>query len=329
MTDETASARWTSLHVFLADPGKSERWLTEILLPLTRDWRGQGIINSWFFIRYWEGGPHLRLRLRGLAPEHLPAVMAQLGQDLGSYLSAQPVSRETYYAGHSFDGLPVDDSSLPWFTEGSLVEIPYEPEFVRYGGTAAMAASEDLFAVSSQLTASMIAATPGNMDARLQRAALIMAVAINAAGFAGADAVNFASQHVAMWSNYSASTRNQARELALLAENKADAQQRSDRIFAQAGQVGGPGGPLAPFAQAVSHWRSLMTKLGEQGLLVEPFSGQAVDSPARITSAVRQILGSQLHMTCNRLGLSPHLEMAVASHLAGAALTETYGKELA
>lgn len=329
MIDQTDPARWTSLHVFLADPGKSEGWLTEALLPLTRDWRAQGIINSWFFVRYWEGGPHIRVRLRGLAAEHAPAIKAALAKDLKSYLSPTPLSREAYYGEHSFDGVPVERAALPWFDEGSLVEIPYEPEFQRYGGRAAIAASEDLFAVSSQLTASMIAATQKNLDARLQRAALIMAVAINAAGFTGTDAIRLASDHVAMWSNYSAATREQAQQLRLLAEKTAEAGQRTDRIFAQAAQVGGAGGALAPFAQAVAQWRARLVTLGEQCNLVEPYSGRTVDSSARTTSAIQQILGSQLHMICNRLGLAPHLELAVASQLAGSAFTEASGMEIA
>lgn len=329
MTIQTAAARWTSIHVFLADSGNSERWLTEVLIPLTREWRAQGIINSWFFVRYWEGGPHIRVRLRGLSVELVQSVCVALGKNVSSYLAAEPTSREAYYAGHSFDGLPVELAALPWFDDGTVVQIPYEPEFQRYGGPEAIAASEDLFAVSSQLTASMIAATQANLDARLQRAALIMAVAITAAGYTGLDAIRFASGHVAMWSNYSAATREQALHLKPAAAMLTKAQLRTDRIFAQAGQVGGPGGALAPFAQAVAQWRRQLVTLGEEGGLVEPYSGRTVDSTAGIIAAIGQILGSQLHMTCNRLGLSPQLEMAVASQLAGSLSPENFEMEMA
>lgn len=313
----TTRPHWDSFHVFLADPVRSEHWLTEVLLPLLGEWTGQRTIDSWFFIRYWEGGPHIRLRLRALLPTRREAVASAIGARMSEFLSNKGLDREDYYARHSFDGAPINQDLLPWFDEGSVAEITYEPEYQRYGGEAAMTVSEELFAVSSQLAARIIAGTIGELPARASRAALVMAVMINAAGYTGDAAARFAAGQFAMWSHYSSATRAQA-ERALPASGHADqAAAVSSRIFAQAAATAAPSAPLAPLSRAVENWRDRLNALGGAGQLILPHSGNPVTDQADIEAAIGQILSSQLHMNCNRLGLNPVQEMALAGQLAG------------
>ena len=62
---------WVSIHVFLADTPLMEDYLCHHAIPCIRRWRREGWVRDWFFVRYWEGGPHLRLRL--LCPENRAA----------------------------------------------------------------------------------------------------------------------------------------------------------------------------------------------------------------------------------------------------------------
>ena len=49
---------WISAHIFHA--GDLDALITRVAGPLVSDLNPEGF----FFLRYWEGGPHLRLRMR-------------------------------------------------------------------------------------------------------------------------------------------------------------------------------------------------------------------------------------------------------------------------
>lgn len=54
-------AEWLSLHIF--ESGDLDSFLVDRLLPAVRAFREEGLIERWFFLRYWNGGPHIRCRL--------------------------------------------------------------------------------------------------------------------------------------------------------------------------------------------------------------------------------------------------------------------------
>jgi thiopeptide-type bacteriocin biosynthesis protein len=66
--------------------GTADAILTEAIAPAIGQWRSQGIIDSWFFIRYSDPDPHLRVRIHGkpatLAGEALPALHERLASFL-------------------------------------------------------------------------------------------------------------------------------------------------------------------------------------------------------------------------------------------------------
>src|SRR5215218_10501986 len=55
------AATWLSFHVFL--PGPFDSFLVDHLAPALQDDLKSGTIKRFFFIRYSEGGNHIRLRL--------------------------------------------------------------------------------------------------------------------------------------------------------------------------------------------------------------------------------------------------------------------------
>jgi hypothetical protein len=63
--------RWLTASIF-ASESTLDRRLASLVGPLVQELRVAGAIEGWFFIRYWEPKPHLRLRLRG-SPQRLRA----------------------------------------------------------------------------------------------------------------------------------------------------------------------------------------------------------------------------------------------------------------
>ncbi len=54
-------SEWLYVKVYTGNR-TADRLLTECLKPLTERWRADGVIDNWFFIRYNDPDPHLRLR---------------------------------------------------------------------------------------------------------------------------------------------------------------------------------------------------------------------------------------------------------------------------
>ena len=52
---------WISLHIHRR--GGMDHLLMGGVSPLIEHLRREGVLARWFFLRYWDGGPHLRLRL--------------------------------------------------------------------------------------------------------------------------------------------------------------------------------------------------------------------------------------------------------------------------
>lgn len=102
--------QWVSFHLFSSDP--LDEMLRTAVAPFVDAVLADGCASSFFFIRYGEGGPHVRLRLNTTTPD----VLRQ--------------------------------RALHYFN--SARESPYEPEVARYGGPKSLVVSERHFNASSR-----------------------------------------------------------------------------------------------------------------------------------------------------------------------------------
>ena len=96
--------------------------------------RHQGLIDEWFFLRYFDEGFHVRVRLRPARPDRRPAVLVAMDQCAAELRRQGLVTR-----------VATDD---------------YVPEVGRYGGTGALRRAEALFSADSAAVARMIAVHP-------------------------------------------------------------------------------------------------------------------------------------------------------------------------
>ncbi|MGW2154533.1 thiopeptide-type bacteriocin biosynthesis protein [Nonomuraea sp. NPDC001699] len=161
MTTGSGRTRWISAHLFHA--GNLDTLLTRLLAPLVAD---LDLTGSFFFLRYWEGGPHLRLRLRPADPGHAEQVTRELTRRSHSYLAAYPSHRALTADQYRIlaprlaggERLPTHDPSL--HPNDTIEFIAYQPEHHAYGDATCMAAVETHFTTSSRLALDMLTAHP-------------------------------------------------------------------------------------------------------------------------------------------------------------------------
>ncbi|MFC4531996.1 lantibiotic dehydratase [Sphaerisporangium dianthi] len=121
-------------------PASADAVLQRVVRPVVRDAVSGGAADRWFFIRYADPDPHLRLRLHGdparLMGEVLPALLGGC-------------------AGLHAEG-------TVWRTQLDT----YEREVERYGGPDGIVLAERLFHADSDAALDAIAGVPGDGDAR-------------------------------------------------------------------------------------------------------------------------------------------------------------------
>ncbi|TCO56582.1 thiopeptide-type bacteriocin biosynthesis protein [Actinocrispum wychmicini] len=164
---------WTSLHCRLSwQPEHVDEFIVAQLVPLLRD-------HEWFFVRYWETGPHLRIRIRGEVD-----VAARLRDLIAAQdYPVQEIDPEKFYAS-------IGAASTAWLPHGDVREVPYEPETERYGGRSAVPAAENLFCRSTEVAIAVLKST-SSVSARLTAAMQLAMATTQALGLSRAEAASW------------------------------------------------------------------------------------------------------------------------------------------
>jgi len=171
-------ADWVSAHLFSA--GDLDALLIDAVRPLTTDLVAEGAADGYFYLRHWDGGPHIRLRL--LVPDegHHGPIRERVALHCGRYLRDHPSTRRLTpqaYADmaeqlarreRARSHLP---SPLP---NDSVQFIAYRREYERFGAEEAMRAVERHFMESSRLAMALLGARASADQRRVAALAMIL-----------------------------------------------------------------------------------------------------------------------------------------------------------
>lgn len=312
MAAEHAPARnWRAIHVHLSDIGLTEQFLCEQIVPAVTQRLASGTVAAAFFIRYWERGPHLRLRLRDAAADVVQDLVSAFTAAIGAYVNPHPPQAS--------DFLPAlvaepGETAGAWIAEGAVLAEDYHPETARYGGPAALAVNEDLFCRSTQLAAHVIAATPGKVTARVAHALDLMLAAADAVTDTAAQRAEFFRRYVGFWAASDGEAPLDPSGARRLVEMRCD-----HREAGRSRPADGPArDPAGLWLAALRDADAAFQRLGESGRLLWPESDVIAATPEQILGARRLMMISQMHMLNNRLGLTPRQEVQLSTLLAQA-----------
>lgn len=167
---------WLSLH--LRCDGNTDEFLRGPVLQTIDELLEQNTARSWFYLRYWEGGPHIRLRL--LLPADRRAMVAELVQErarpwLSEHDPGYPAAADAYVQiAQSLAAREREDRDpMPWQPHGQTWEQAYVPEATKYGTGASLRAFEQHFRESSDLALRVLRQHPSTTQV-LSLAALLV-----------------------------------------------------------------------------------------------------------------------------------------------------------
>ncbi|MFW0715529.1 thiopeptide-type bacteriocin biosynthesis protein [Pedobacter sp. N23S346] len=113
---------WLGMHIFY--DGDVDELLKRSIAPFVSRWKSfLSPISPWFFIRYWEGGSHIRLRFQA-EPIYHEQIIEALNRDFFQFQYAE-------------------------FKVEKVLTVDYLPEINRYGNEESILWAEQHFAISS------------------------------------------------------------------------------------------------------------------------------------------------------------------------------------
>ncbi|MFD4656960.1 thiopeptide-type bacteriocin biosynthesis protein [Kitasatospora sp. NPDC058444] len=293
-THARPATTWHSLHLALPLPAReADAFLTEDLAPLMDGLAG----TEWFFIRYGEGGPHLRIRHRGPGPA--PA-------DLAAELS-RLAGRRTPPDGPFADG------------HGSVTEVRYEPETERYGGAALLPIAEEVFTHSTRAAVGALHTLGEDSENRLPLALDLAHTTAYALGFDELGASRWLRRHAAAWRWV---TEFQPLPGAAVHTRVNTVFARQRRALARRAQELRAALEAGTAAPRLGDWAARVAEAAARMRAAAPVGATAPAAPAGAEERLEWIWASQLHMLFNRLGVGPDEERAVC-RLAARTLLET------
>lgn len=319
---------WLSAHVFYhADP---DPLLIGSVLPLIDELRREGLVHRAFFLRHWERGPHVRVRLQVDRAE-AGLVRDRTERSVTAYLAERPgpsdvdesalslsLRRMSQLEHGTADPPDAEDIQRPC-RPNSVRWIDYRPEYAKYGGPAGVAIAEDVFDASSTLAGNVVRQV-GNDRVRLGIALQLLLLCCRALGFDTRQAAVFLRHYHESWAGY---LPDRERLLAAWADQYA--MQRSSYLAAaEALEAGGSVGAglgrdwESLLAGAIDRLRPLVLR-GD----VRP-SGVIAGAPPYV--ALAGIVGQYMHTTNNRMNVRPQGECFVA-FLAHRAVCDLLGEE--
>lgn len=178
--------KWIALHAWYYDIDRHDELLDVWVRPLTESMCEDGLASRHFFIRYWAGGPHIRLRVlpkKGQAAR----CRAMIERTLRAYLAVNPSRPHPKAMQWGYRGVdPVGDNTWQYVT--------YEAEVERYGGEGGIRIAEEHFHQSSIIALDVIRRSRNSSDplgAKIAYAIQLASVLVLSAGFRGALAYRF------------------------------------------------------------------------------------------------------------------------------------------
>jgi thiopeptide-type bacteriocin biosynthesis protein len=177
-----SARRWVSAHLHYHDG--LDNLLCSGVRPLVDELIANGLIEGFFFVRYWQGGQHVRLRVLPTDEINKEHISCLIETRIGQFFTRSPsqaIIRSEHYARaaawlcqQEFGQRTVTIEPLQ--PNNCIRYVAYSPEYGRCGGPAGVAAFEPHFMDSSKIALELIATNPSPRQ-RTGRALALMLLA--------------------------------------------------------------------------------------------------------------------------------------------------------
>lgn len=315
------SSPWIAAHIFYY--AHADGLLTECISPLVEQMQNRGLVRRFFFIRYWENGPHVRLRLSPAKPEYEDEIKTLVERQCHEFFERRPAlwefdeeetapryrmmyemeyGKEAYIAKYG-------DAPMPFYPSNSVQYLPYEPEVEKYAGPHGLEFSEAHFEVSSRL----VLDTVRNCNLHVRSVLLgnsfqMILLLCNGVWQKDAGVRDFLESYVKMWTSFQEGGQGPQQMLERYDRKYNGLSAKLKKRVLHVKSLFSGEAQATPIEQAwLDHGREIqagITQLWEQNKLELP-----EEDSRDLDSVLRYLMRSYIHMTNNRLGASVQDEL--------------------
>ncbi|MFS0788902.1 thiopeptide-type bacteriocin biosynthesis protein [Shouchella sp. 1P09AA] len=274
---------WVAYHIFNHD-FKQHNDLIILLSDQAKKNLAEGSIDKWFFLRYWEGGPHIRFRVLNPTIETKMNFQNIIQSFVSSNSTDVTLTKEQYFKDHLFDGEALDKDTLEWHENGEVRTYEYNPEYERYGGEHVMKFSESIFMLSSELVRLLLVKRK-SFSHNLIYSAIISNILLKEL-YSCSDQKNLSNDldfNINFWETFKSSNEDEL--LDFFEKNNSAIEKLTNQILID------------------EETGKLLHKIKEQM--------NFITSKGLTDDSIKTIIFSHVHMTNNRLGASPPYERAI------------------
>ncbi|WP_172449353.1 lantibiotic dehydratase [Bowmanella denitrificans] len=238
-----------------------EKYLLEVLSPLLFAAKQGGLIEGFFFLRYGDPDWHLRLRLHGDGAKLLAEMVPMIYQHSGDYVDNGPIKQ--------------------------VVIDTYKQELERYGGKDAMPLAENLFCINSETALRLLDTALADMESYRWQAVLAGCHSLlEAFALSNEDKLELISLLREGYGREFGDSRHLRKQLGQKYRDVQDQvinllnRQQMDEVQTQL-------------------WSILELQSQPLHVLVQGY--QQLDKEGALQGGVKRVLGSFMHMFCNRM----------------------------
>ncbi|MEV8229696.1 thiopeptide-type bacteriocin biosynthesis protein [Streptomyces sp. NPDC079167] len=199
-TERTHAGAWSPLHLYLPmslQPG----FLRDVIRPVVHE---AGVRDRFWYLRYWQGGPHIRFRLHDVPEQVVESVRGRLTAAMPA-LDAEQRAEYAQQSSHQ-PGLAALEGAEPEEVRaaGTVESAVYSPESAKYGGVTGLRIAEELFRSTSDAALDILA---GLSDRQLAssptgHALRVMAMSLKGSGLDMAQSQDFLGRYEDDWRSW-------------------------------------------------------------------------------------------------------------------------------
>lgn len=301
---------WNAYHVFYH--GDLDELIRSAVSPLTKKLLEQGIVEKFFYIRYWEGGPHIRLRFyqeKERINDSEPLIYSYINSFFQEYPSEEFSDKKMLLLQMNKLAMLENKTSnqIDIVANNSIVKEKYEQELVRYGGKVGMELAEEHFFQSSLFSIKIVESL-NNQSERLSLGMKSMISYIRVINLPINEITSFLDQYATIWLRYINGNVEKLKDYfyekylkqkqsidTLVLENMSNGNSLSSENFNWDFH-------LKQFLNQVeASWEQKEIQLNKEQLSYIDYSKKTL-----------YLITSYIHMTSNRIGLKPQEEAYIS-----------------
>ncbi|MFK7932215.1 MAG: lantibiotic dehydratase C-terminal domain-containing protein [Saprospiraceae bacterium] len=193
MTGTLTATTWVAVHLHYSEPW--EQFLAQAIKPYISTVVATGIVEHYNFLRYWDRGPHIRLRFKGNQKVLKQLLLPNLEKHFLNYYEQHP----------SHLSMPNYPSDFPirlrWLPNNSIQYDAFQMPTHRLGGERFAKVAEQQFQASSDIILHLLSLRPTlwDSDEAILAAAKLHLSMFFAVGMQRVDIYNFMEQYFRNW----------------------------------------------------------------------------------------------------------------------------------